>query len=644
MRIFWISTEGLKSLRSRELTELKDLSTYNVLIGPNNAGKSTLLESIQLVRAVVSQIPVEGIYSRDPPTDRIAFEVGLQLSPDEIRALASKAGVGEVPQEHLDSLSCWSFLLNMRSGAPQWPEGHAALRQWWLVRDNECYEIGAVEHDEAWDSRFYSSVPELILNVSSQPLVPIRDVVSILKKNWTATARRSPLSPQGNELGPFGEMIQQFANKIHRLDSLRSPREHHRLESVGKEDTLNSNAENLVAFLHVYFSRKPYARYEFNRAFHNILPELHGFLDPVDEYDVKLKMAPKLDANAEESYDIRNVGGAARQVLCIMAFVWTAEPGDILLIEEPELNLHPSAQRKLSAFLLGQAKDRDLQIVLSTHSTIFARRGADCRTYLVTLDPQRGTVTRLLQEQELGASCAVLGMRQAYVFGYDVCVLFQGESEEQALPLLIEAVASANHVDPDDLGIWPVNLEGGPPRKAVEPYLKYIHRSSVIPYVLLDDDQGVRDFVRGLVKQGLVSEKHCHIWEGRTRQGRSKSVGSEFEDNFTDEQLISAANQLAEMEYAEGEIPGQLSVETFRARMKESTVKTSHELEKYYIQVFGTRGWSKPALNEMLARQLAEEIKQGNEPEHARELIEVCKEIINTAQRASSVGPRDSEP
>lgn len=643
MKIFWISTEGLKSLRSCELTELKDLSTYNVLIGPNNAGKSTLLESIDLLHAVVTGIPVNGIYSRDPPADRIAFEVVLKLSRDEIEAVTKAVGLSEVPETLFDSLSRWSFLFEMRNEAPNWPKGQAGLRRWWLVADSKCYELGGVIREEAWGSTYHDWVEALVRGAASQPSLPIRDSVRALDKKTRPVPNGPPLCPAQNKLGPLGEMIQQFATKIHRLDSLRVPREHHRLESVGREDTLNSNAENLVAFLHVYFSKKPYERYEFNGAFHDILPELHGFLDPVDEYDVKLKMAPKLDADAGESYDIRNVGGAARQVLCIMAFVWTAEPGDILLIEEPELNLHPSAQRKLSAFLLGQAKDRDLQIVLSTHSTIFARQGPDCRTYLVALDPERGTIARLLEEQELVASCAVLGMRQAYLFGYDVCLLLQGESEQRALPLLIEAVALANKVDPDDLGIWPVNLLGTPPRKAVEHYLGYIHGSYVTPYVVLDDDKGVSEFIRGLVKQGLVCEEHCHIWRGRARQGRSKSVGSEFEDNFTDDQLISAANQLAEMEYGREGMTEQLSVQEFRSRVKKGTLKTSQELQKYYLETFGTPGWSKPALNEILARQLAEEIKQGNEPEDARELIEVCKEIINAAQRVSRVGARNSE-
>lgn len=644
MRIFWISTEGLKSLRSSQLTELRDLATYNVLIGPNNAGKSALLESIQLLRGVVNSIPVDGSYSRDPPADRIAFEVGLELSHDEIRTLAIKLGVGVVPDELLHSLSRWSFLFEMRSQARGWLKGQAALRRWWIVTDNDCHEVGAVDHDEAWASIYYNSIQELVLKAASEPPIPVDALVQTLKKAKSRGAQQPPLAPGRNELGPLGEMIWGLARKIRRLDSLRTPREYHRLESVGTEQTLNSNAENLLAFLHVYFSKRPYERSKFNRAFHQILPELYGFLDPVEHPDVKLKIAPKADADAEESYDIRNVGGAARQVLCILAFVWTAEPEEILLIEEPELNLHPSAQRKLSSFLLDLARHRNLQIVLSTHSTVFARQGADCRTYLVTLDPQRGTVTRLLEELELGATLVALGMRQAYVFGYDVCVFWPGESEGQAMPPLIQALALANGIDPDDLGIWPVNLKGSAQQKTVQHYLRYIHGSSVTPYLVLDDDQGVREFVQDLVKQGLVSEEHCHIWEGRPRQRRSESVGSEFEDNFTDDQLISAANQLAEMEYGEEGMPGQLSVSEFRSRLKKGTLKTSQELQKYYVEIFGTPGWSKPILNDILARQLAEEIKQGNEPEHARELIEVCKEIISAAQPAPSAGPGDNQP
>ncbi len=49
-----------------------------------------------------------------------------------------------------------------------------------------------------------------------------------------------------------------------------------------------------------------------------------------------------------------------------------AENGDYLMIDEPELNLHPENQRKV-ARLLTQLVNAGLKVVVSTHSDYFVR-------------------------------------------------------------------------------------------------------------------------------------------------------------------------------------------------------------------------------------------------------------------------------
>jgi len=51
---------------------------------------------------------------------------------------------------------------------------------------------------------------------------------------------------------------------------------------------------------------------------------------------------------------------------------YQAEPGDILMIDEPELNVHPENQRKI-ARLLARLVNAGLRIVMSTHSDYIVR-------------------------------------------------------------------------------------------------------------------------------------------------------------------------------------------------------------------------------------------------------------------------------
>ena len=67
-----------------------------------------------------------------------------------------------------------------------------------------------------------------------------------------------------------------------------------------------------------------------------------------------------------------NSDGAGEGFLSVFTIVdslYDSKPGDIIVIDEPELSLHPALQRKLSDLLMEYSKDR--QIVIFTHSPFF---------------------------------------------------------------------------------------------------------------------------------------------------------------------------------------------------------------------------------------------------------------------------------
>jgi predicted ATPase len=67
-----------------------------------------------------------------------------------------------------------------------------------------------------------------------------------------------------------------------------------------------------------------------------------------------------------------NSDGAGEGLLSIFTIVdalYDSSPGDLICIDEPELSLHPSLQRKSLRFFAEYSKDR--QIIISTHSPFF---------------------------------------------------------------------------------------------------------------------------------------------------------------------------------------------------------------------------------------------------------------------------------
>ena len=67
-------------------------------------------------------------------------------------------------------------------------------------------------------------------------------------------------------------------------------------------------------------------------------------------------------------------GSGSNAVALLLRQLVSAEKGAIVLIEEPEIHLHPKAQADLAQVLAETAKDDDKQLIITTHSEHFAGR------------------------------------------------------------------------------------------------------------------------------------------------------------------------------------------------------------------------------------------------------------------------------
>ncbi|MDE0102019.1 MAG: AAA family ATPase [Bryobacterales bacterium] len=71
--------------------------------------------------------------------------------------------------------------------------------------------------------------------------------------------------------------------------------------------------------------------------------------------------------------DLTSVGVGVSQVLPVLAVCLLAEPGNIVLLEQPELHLHPALQMHLADFLLA-CVESGRQIIVETHSEHLVNR------------------------------------------------------------------------------------------------------------------------------------------------------------------------------------------------------------------------------------------------------------------------------
>jgi hypothetical protein len=75
-----------------------------------------------------------------------------------------------------------------------------------------------------------------------------------------------------------------------------------------------------------------------------------------------------VDAATDLPVNIADVGFGASQLLPIIVQGFYAPPGSVMLIEQPEIHLHPKAQATLGDLLMEVVKAGDRQIIVETHS------------------------------------------------------------------------------------------------------------------------------------------------------------------------------------------------------------------------------------------------------------------------------------
>ena len=77
--------------------------------------------------------------------------------------------------------------------------------------------------------------------------------------------------------------------------------------------------------------------------------------------------------NSGESVDLTSVGVGVSQILPVIVLCLLAKPGDLVILEQPELHLHPALQQQLGEFLLDCARS-GRQLLVETHSEHLVNR------------------------------------------------------------------------------------------------------------------------------------------------------------------------------------------------------------------------------------------------------------------------------
>lgn len=221
-------------------------------------------------------------------------------------------------------------------------------------------------------------------------------------------------------------------------------------------------------------------------------------------------------AAGSQSFPLARHGMGTRSLASLLVFrafaSWkgkqAAEAGDhvhsILALEEPEAHLHPQAQRSF----FSQVKSIPGQRIVSTHSPYFAgqaglsdlrlfiRRDGETTVSKLNLSALSGDEPRKLRHGVVNTRGDLLFARAA--------IFFEGETEEQALPILAEAYWGCNI---HELGFSFVRVGGA---ANYFPFIWLAEQLNIPWYVFSDGEpQPVSHLERALHSAGQSKAADC---------------------------------------------------------------------------------------------------------------------------------------
>jgi len=197
---------------------------------------------------------------------------------------------------------------------------------------------------------------------------PIRVIIDIEKNEVLKKYFKSGENLQFNIPEIFG--LFSLSKRISYIGPLRSsPKEYYFLENKSKE--IDSSGQNVIEVLNHLKNKnvdyfKTLKSESINESLYDAVKYWIGYFFDNVEFSLK-EVSDNLYKVLINRHSIKNSGFGFSQLLPIIVQALLLKEKGVLLLEQPEIHLHPDLEMRLSYFLLCIAKS-DKQIIVETHS------------------------------------------------------------------------------------------------------------------------------------------------------------------------------------------------------------------------------------------------------------------------------------
>ncbi|WP_318569897.1 ATP-dependent nuclease [Salinigranum marinum] len=506
----------IKNFKSIERTQIESVSDLSVLVGKNDAGKSSLLEAIEMFLTEKGK-PTTNQFHMGTEDD-IIISALFSPVPDEL-ADALDDSI-EIPDNTLQITRKWEY-----------PDPRRSMAETYLGPDEVAIGADTLvgEYDSLGkpDTRdfLWEYLPEPVYipaerNVTEETTFKSNTLIDQLltplleESDALRQARKELESELNREVGAVQEQIEE--GLVSRMDSIR----HLELDTgeinLGKAFTPSIRITDQYSEMSV----------------------------PIDQRGSGV--GSMLVLSLVETYRERHIG-----------------EGYLLLFEEPGNWLHPEAKRRMLG-ALKQISTNGGQVMLSTHSPEFIDRRGHGDVILVQRDAGRTSVRQI--EEDYLSVIEELGARNSDILQSDFVVYVEGSTDVQML-----RVVADNHLSEADRARITIQHLGGSGniRQCDPAELAEINRNFGF---LLDSDRSSPDdsekpYIRDLREQCDTCESDVliRVLERReienyfTPEGINEALGLEVSEGFVSHYVDIPDKLCAEIarQYTGRDVPSQ---------------------------------------------------------------------------------------
>ena len=358
-----------------------ELKPLTILVGPNGSGKSNILEALALLVQSVGQRgfayrgdQYPNLVSYASPEDfahkhilerRATIEIHITVEDSEKERLSSIAE--QVDKASLGVSIGQVYSLGYRYSGTLSEPYPGVTRQTVLSDDKELITAGYVQIDKSsWRNEF--EYPPILRPVTcgetSSVLTP-----SVFSQLGKAVEEAKPLIDFGQAAVEIiaSKLRPERArkNKVFLISALRGEVKSE-AGTKGEPEWVGKRGEDLLQILSfispIEHKKKLEKIHEWALRF--------GLKEPWGRWKGKEKLGTEYeDPELNVVLKLALASHGSRQVMSIITQLFWSEPGDIIMIEEPEISLHPNSQANLPE-LFAEAIHEEKQVVITTHSLV----------------------------------------------------------------------------------------------------------------------------------------------------------------------------------------------------------------------------------------------------------------------------------